>query len=418
MHKSASTQPVQSMQMQKLERYPFIRPGNQLIQLINSGYYIGSSRRGFCFNEAERFRFLQYCNGKRDLAEISKIIGTDISILKQFLFDGLANRYLVNLSINSNNSLPNTEIGSFGSTKELIAGNLKTRRDCEYDFYLRKDIPAQGSDTSSKPSPSELFSSRAKQEILIFGTNQFSIQLLATLQATGFSRSKIIGSFGKDHSQVIADDLSGTVIQSSDVGSTISQISKRVTREHQLVNLGNVQIASNSKPALIIAMQPIPADYQQRWLSESTPHLVIGSIIENQMEIGPIVLPGQTTCLRCIDLTFVANSLTPEIATLNHLNALERLPAAVLATLVGMVTTFAATFLDINSGSSIYSDKSVNSNNSFNALKENLAPHPLISSALRIDLANPCKQAHIKWQPNSMCGCGADLAQYANGQAR
>lgn len=391
--------------MQKLEPYPFIRPGNQLIQLINSGYYIGSSRRGFCFNEAERFRFLQYCNGKRDLAEISKIIGTDISTLKQFLFDGLANRYLVNLSINSKNSLPNNEIGNFGDAMQLIAGNLKTRRDCEYDFYLRKNMAAQRLNSSILPSSSELFSNRAKQEILIFGTNQFTIQLLATLQASGFSRSRIIGSFGKDHSQVIADDLSGGVIQSSDVGSTITQISKRISREHQLVNLGNQQISGNIKPALIIAMQPIPADYQQRWLSESTPHFVIGSIIENQLEIGPIVLPGQTTCLRCIDLTFVANALTPEIATLNHLSAIERLPTAALSTLVGMVTTFASNYLDLT-------EERLNSD------KENLPLHPLVSSALRIDLANPCKQAHIKWQPNSMCGCGADLAQYANGRIR
>ena len=393
------------MQMQKLEQYPFIRPGNQLIQLISGGYYIGSSRRGFCFSEVERFRFLQYCNGKRDLVEISKIIGTEITILNQFLIDGLTNKYLVNLSTNSNNSLASGDIGRFGATKELIARNLKTRRDCEYDFYLRKNISTQSLNSSSKPSPSELFSCRAKQEILIFGANQFTTQLLATLQASGFSRSRIIGSFGKDHSQIIADDLSGGVIQSSDVGSTITQISKRIFREHQLVNLGNLQISSKIKPALIIAMQPIPADYQQRWLSESTPHLVIGSIIDNQLEIGPIVLPGRTTCLRCIDLTFVANALTPEIATLNHLNALERLPAAVLSTLVGMVTTFASNFLDLTE-EALKTDK------------ENLTHHPLISSALRIDLANPCKQAHIRWQPNSMCGCGADLAQYAHGQAR
>ncbi|NBU94091.1 MAG: hypothetical protein EBS18_06095, partial [Actinobacteria bacterium] len=119
------------------------------------------------------------------------------------------------------------------------------------------------------------------------------------------------------------------------------------------------------------------------------------SIIENEIEIGPLILPGTSTCLRCIDLTAVANSLTPEIATLNHLNQLERLPASVQALLVGMVTIFATEFLDSNLNSIL---------------------HPLISSALRINLANPCKQTHIKWQPNSMCGCGADLAQYANVQ--
>jgi len=216
---------------------------------------------------------------------------------------------------------------------------------------------------------------------------------LATLQSAGFSKSRVIGSFGKDQLQLSADDISGGVIQSSDVGSTISQISKRISREHQLVNAGNQHQVANSNPALIIAMQPIPADYQQRWLSESTPHFVIGSIIENQIEIGPIILPGKTTCLRCMDLTAAANALTPEIASLNYLTSAERLPAGVLALTVGLVALFVTQFLDTDA--------------------ESLSP--LISSALRIDLANPCKQSHIRWQPNSMCGCGADLAQYANG---
>ena len=398
------------MQMQKLNETPIIRPGNHLIQLINGGYYIGSSRKGFCFNEVERFRFLQYCNGKRDLVEISKVIGTDIAVLNQFLLAGLASQYLINLTSSKSANQINSEVGSFGSSSATESSKLKTRRDCDYDFYLRANklilknyaTPSttstafngsNSSPNSAKLSSSDLFANRASKEILIFGSNQFTIQLLATLQSAGFSKSRVIGSFGKDQLQLSADDISGGVIQSSDVGSTISQISKRISREHQLVNAGNQHQVTNSNPALIIAMQPIPADYQQRWLSESTPHFVISSIVENQIEIGPIILPGKTTCLRCIDLTAAANALTPEIASLNYLTSAERLPAGVLALTVGLVALFATQFLDTNS--------------------ESLSP--LISSALRIDLANPCKQSHIRWQPNSMCGCGADLAQYANG---
>jgi hypothetical protein len=123
---------------------------------------------------------------------------------------------------------------------------------------------------------------------------------------------------------------------------------------------------------------------------------VIGSVIENQIDIGPIILPGQTTCLRCLDLTASANALSPEIATLNYLTSTDRFPAALLNLLVGYVALFVTEFLD----------QARDGKNSM---------HPLISSALRVDLTNLCKQTHIKWQPNSMCGCGADLAQYANG---
>ena len=155
-------------------------------------------------------------------------------------------------------------------------------------------------------------------------------------------------------------------------------------------------------------MQPIPADYQQRWLSESTPHLVVVSVIENQLEIGPLVLPGKTTCLRCIDLTAAANALTPEIASLNYLNSFERLPAGVLALSVGLLTLFSTQYLDLLSVNEAVEDLDLKVGSYLNQ-------HPLISRALRIDLSDPCKQTHIQWQPNSVCGCGADLAQYANG---
>lgn len=396
--------------MQKLNQYPIIRPGNQLIQLINGGYYIGSSRKGFCFNEIERFRFLQQCNGKRDLVEISKIVGTELSVLYQFLHAGLANQYLVILTSAISVSNFNSEVGSFGEVSTSEGKKLKTRRDCGFEFYLRtnKSVLKTNIEHIPKLSSTDLFTNRASKEILIFGSNQFSIQLLATLQSAGFSKSRVIGSFGKDQLQVSADDISGGVIQSSDVGSTISQISKRISREHQLVNLGNLQGATKTNPALIIAMQPIPADYQQRWLSESTPHLIVGAIIENQLEIGPLVLPGKSTCLRCIDLTAATNALTPEIASLNYLNSFERLPAGVLALSIGLLTLFTTQYLDQLSANNGRSD--------LNCIDQSyLFDHPLISRALRIDLSDPCKQAHIQWQPNSVCGCGADLAQYANG---
>ena len=368
-------QPEQNQpeQNQLEQQVPVLRPGTSLIQLVNGDYYVGSPRKGFCFTEIQRYRFLQSCDGKKTLSEIAQLIGCESNSLIAFLESAISNNYLLLLS-------------------DQITSGEKTRRDCESNFYI-SHLDSHNFATAS----AVLFRQRAQHEILIFGSNQFSVALFAILQAAGFSKSRIIGSFGFDASQIIAEDLAGGVIQSSDIGSTLNQISKRISREHQLVNTAGSEIYGKNQPALIIAMQPIPVDYQQRWLSESTPYLVIGPVIENQVDIGPIVLPGASTCLRCIDLSATANALTPEIATLNYLSAQERIPAGVLSILIGYTQLFVAQFLDpVLSGIS----------------------HPLISSALRIDLDNPCKQSHIKWQPNSMCGCGADLGEYAGGQFR
>jgi len=372
------------MNLQTKSVFPKLASGQNLIQLSNGSFYIGSSRSGHNFFENEQFRFLQYCNGTHDLLQISKIIGSDIKILSNYLAIGIDNKYLQILKP-TEAPLEKGAVGSFGNGMASKKTKNLTRREIEADF-----ISAQGGDGS------QILNARASQEILIFGRNKFALALLATLHASGFNNALVIGSFGKDSGQITADDLSGGVITPSDVGSTLSQLGKRISREHQLIHkatrdISAVNQSGDKTPALIIAMQPVPADYQQRWLSESTPHLVVGPIIDNHIDIGPLILPGKSPCLRCIDLSAISNAIAPEIATLKYLNQLDCLPAAVLALVVGYTCLTAANFLDQVGPES----------------------NSLTASALRVNLTQICKQSHIFWQGNSMCGCGADLGEYA-----
>ena len=372
------------MNLQIKSVYPKLASGQNLIQLSNGSFYIGSSRSGHNFFENEQFRFLQYCNGTHDLLQISKIIGSDIKVLSNYLAIGINNKYLQILKPTEASSEKGA-VGNFGNGMASKKTKNLTRREIEADF-----IGAQGGDGS------QILNARASQEILIFGSNKFAFALLAALHASGFNQALVIGSFGKDGGQITADDLSGGVITPSDVGSTLSQLGKRISREHQLIykatrDISALNQSGNKAPALIIAMQPVPADYQQRWLSESTPHLVIGPIIDNHIDIGPLILPGKSPCLRCIDLSAISNAIAPEIATLKYLNQLDCLPAAVLALVVGYTCLAAANFLDQVGPES----------------------NSLIASALRVNLTQICKQSHIFWQGNSMCGCGADLGEYA-----
>jgi hypothetical protein len=373
------------MNLQIKSMFPKLVAGQNLIQLSNGTFYIGSSRSGHNFFENEQFRFLQYCNGSHDLLQISKIIGSDIKVLSHYLAIGVKNKYLQILNPLTETPLEKGAVGNFGNRLGSKADKNLTRREIEADF-----ISAQGADGL------QTLNARANKEILIFGSNKFAFALLAALYASGFNNSSVIGSFGKDGGQITADDISGGVIAPSDVGSTLNQLSKRISREHQLIHkpaqdLSAINQSSNKAPSLIIAMQPVPADYQQRWLSESTPHLVIGPIIDYQIDIGPLILPGQTPCLRCIDLAAISNAIAPEIATLKYLNQLDSLPAAVLSLVVGYTCLAAASYLDQVGPTS------------------NL----LTASALRVNLSQICKQSHIFWQGNSMCGCGADLGEYA-----
>ena len=55
-------------------------------------------------------------------------------------------------------------------------------------------------------------------------------------------------------------------------------------------------------PDLILALEKVPADYQQRWMCESTPHLFVGPYLNGEIAVGPLVIPGKTPCLNYIDL--------------------------------------------------------------------------------------------------------------------
>jgi len=360
--------------------YPKVVAGQNLIRLSNGSFYIGTSRKGHNFPDSEQFRFLQYCNGDRDLTQISTIIGTEISNLYKYLDIGLKQGYLQLISPPARPAITKGAVGNFDGAVENHQDKNLTRRQIEIDF-----ISAQSLDGL------QTLQNRSKKLILIFGSNKFAFALLAALASSGFNNAKVIGSFGRDSGQIKADDISGGVIQPADVGSTLNQLSKRVLREHQLPQVGTRDLFEHTQPDLIIAMQPIPADYQQRWLSESTPHLVIGPIIDNQIDIGPLILPGKSSCLRCIDLSAASNAISPEIAMLKYLNQVESLPASVLSLIVGYTSIAAANFLDQASQSA-------------NLLR---------SSALRVNLSQICKQSHIFWQANPMCGCGADLGEYA-----
>jgi hypothetical protein len=367
-----------SQQMKSI--YPKVIAGQNLIRLSNGTFYIGTSRKGHNFPDSEQFRFLQYCNGDRDLNQISTIIGTQISSLYNYLDVGLKQGYLQSITPSAKLTNIKGAVGNFGRSIENQQDQTLTRRQVEIDF-----ISAQSLD-----GPQTL-QNRSTKVILIFGSNKFAFALLAALHASGFNNARVIGSFGKDSGQIKAEDISGGVIQPADVGSTLAQLSKRVLREHQLPHLGARDRFDHAEPELIIAMQPIPADYQQRWLSESTPHLVIGPIIDNQIDIGPLIIPGKSPCLRCIDLSAASNAIAPEIAMLKYLNQVDALPAAVLSLVVGYAAIAAANFLD----------------------QARQSANLLSNSALRVNLSQICKQSHIFWQANPMCGCGADLGEYA-----
>ena len=88
-------------------------------------------------------------------------------------------------------------------------------------------------------------------------------------------------------------------------------------------------------------------------MSEEISHLLIGDLIEEKIVIGPIVLPGKSPCLNCINL-YRAEQL-PYFGRLELLAGFSNfnleLPSAQVALIAGLVATQVIEFCEVQSGS-------------------------------------------------------------------
>ena len=129
----------------------------------------------------------------------------------------------------------------------------------------------------------------------------------------------------------------------------------------------------------------------QRWMSEEISHLLVGDLIEERIVIGPIVLPGQSPCLNCINL-YRAEQL-PYFGKLELLAGFSNfdleLPSAQVALISGLVAAQVIEFCEVQSGSRL------------GAVSE------LAGITQSINLLNPLDLCGEKryWQPHSSCGC-------------
>jgi hypothetical protein len=145
----------------------------------------------------------------------------------------------------------------------------------------------------------------------------------------------------------------------------------------------------------------------QSWMSENLVHLPISNLVENKIVIGPIVIPGKTPCLNCLNLW--RSDQFPHHNSFEILAALDsgagkslELPAAQVALLTGLITTQVIQYCT----SLASEDSKLASEDSNSAAK-------LIGATLTIDLFDPLDSiassdeafGYRYWQPHTSCGC-------------
>lgn len=142
---------------------------------------------------------------------------------------------------------------------------------------------------------------RATFKILIFGRGKIVNTLVGILSASGFTNVNVINRLKPRHSalKILETDIAGGFISHNHIGQSRRQSLQELRASSALFKR---QISEIANPDLVVSIGTPAPDALQRWISESTPHLLVEIGSSAEVRIGPLVLPGNSPCLRCVDL--------------------------------------------------------------------------------------------------------------------
>jgi hypothetical protein len=350
--------------------YPRLKSSLYLIPLNSEEFYIGGEGEGIYIPTDPYLAIARALTGESKAQEIATASATPVGIVQHFIAELTAHNYVELLSEPANQifldeslHLFNQRINPELSVITWRSGNL----DGGYGEILHR----------------QTFS------IVIFGQTRLARTLLATLQAMGFSKSKIFEPPLRSRTKVNGIDVCGVVTRAEDIGLKHSELQRKIARLSALSPTAGELSQQPQLPDLLISTTSASADYIQEWMSEGIAHLNISQPKGRFLEIGPLVRSGEASCARCIQL-HKRDQVPPFITLATHAamanNVQIELPVASLAFVAGAVATMVSEFA--------------------RTLHSNLIGHTYF-----IDLLNPLDSLtgvrHIFWNKHPECGCDA-----------
>ena len=394
-------------------KFPALRPGVNFFKIAGqscSDIYVGFSNRGIELKFEIAEQLLRLFDGSRSLANITSIIETDqdqatksskvcenqISQILQILQILSEERLIEFRTSPLPNQLPKKELPAANLVNSL---NRMRAEENLYSWHPQADTGI---------SAETLIGKRRNFSIMIYGRNRLALSLFAVLQASGFTQVKLTdrtNSAGNDSiAQIEPSDVCGLAIRGSDVGLRKPLVLADLARNSQLFPTGDLALpAFPVIPDLIISTESVPQETMQNWLSENIVHLPISNLIENKIVIGPIVIPGKTPCLNCLNLWRAERF--PHHNSFEILVALDcgegkglELPSAQVALLTGLITTQVIQYCSLLDSEETQVSK--------NLIK-------LVGATLAINLFVPLGSissddetfGYRYWQPHISCGC-------------
>ncbi|MSW02773.1 MAG: hypothetical protein F2830_01080 [Actinobacteria bacterium] len=155
----------------------------------------------------------------------------------------------------------------------------------------------------------EVLSNRQNFGVEIFGSSRTATLLCSILLASGVTNTRIALTSMQEHSSISDKDLGSGTFRTSDIGLNFRSRLEELSREWSLFPVASHPSSMGKNSTELIPernLRIIVGGYENQWVEHFTrdhhDHLFVGKIAGGVATCGPLVKPGYTPCMQCLQL--------------------------------------------------------------------------------------------------------------------
>lgn len=313
--------------------------GGLSLTRYGSHYILGNRTRSLLIEAGVEYAALAALARGHDLFD-DQIIGRD-QVGKEIATQLIAKLKRQNFLITTNKALtmPKRYLDEV-TERDVSANQLRDRALPELVAAQWIDGRADGGATT--------VSARNSFHIELSGRSRVITLLHAILLSSGIS---VISSSDFDDAPNIGNsDIGVAGISPTDIGTSYYARMEEMRQHLSLFPTSRSQRRDQgaTKPLLIIHYGRPTPDLIADWMTTDTAHLVITGALGDHCTVGPLVIPRQTPCLRCLTL-FEFDQLGWSNSESVTLTPQPELPMHLAHTIAGVAASAALNFIDMQS---------------------------------------------------------------------
>ena len=228
----------------------------------------------------------------------------------------------------------------------------------------------------------EVLTNRRLALIEISGENRVATQLYGLLLASGVTQTKMASASRRDRARIGNQDMCAGLLTSSDVGSNFQHTLEDKARELALFPNKDKSVAEDIPEVFLkIFIGNGHEALIAQSMSEDEIHLIVAAPDGPSIDVGPLVIPGESACSRCVTLARSdQHSLSREIDIFRSTHTELEIPVSISHFVAAQIASEILRFIDTKKSA-------------------------LISTRVRTNYLDVCNPQHIRFARHPLCGC-------------